>query len=200
MTVTGDYGVQLEVGDGFNVVTQSLTVSVDPPNPDAPTIANVSGAYLSSGQGHLQATTSDADGDWISSWWDVISKPTNSTVTFTDPASATTDFQVDTVGTYTFQLTTVDRTLWTQSADIVVVVTNVPVTLSIQPEGNDMLLAWPAAGFRTNYLQAAWNVSGIYSNIETNILISGNGVTNNYLDVGASTDWPARFYRVRLTP
>ena len=200
MTATGDYGVQLEVGDGFNVVTQSLTVSVDPPNPDAPTIANVSGAYLSSGQGHLQATTSDADGDWISSWWDVISKPTNSTVTFTDPASATTDFQVDTVGTYTFQLTTVDRTLWTQSADIVVAVTTVPVTLSIQPEGNDMLLAWPAAGFRTNYLQAAWNVSGIYSNIETNILISGNGVTNNYLDVGASTDWPARFYRVRLTP
>ena len=125
---------------------------------------------------------------------------TNSTVTFTDPASATTDFQVDTVGTYTFQLTTVDRTLWTQSADIVVAVTTVPVTLSIQPEGNDMLLAWPAAGFRTNYLQAAWNVSGIYSNIETNILISGNGVTNNYLDVGASTDWPARFYRVRLTP
>jgi hypothetical protein len=30
----------------------------------------------------------------------VISKPTNSTVTLADPAAATTDFQVDTVGTY----------------------------------------------------------------------------------------------------
>ena len=109
------------------MVTQSLTVSINPVNPDAPTIANASGAYLSPGRGHLQATTSDADGDWISSWWDVISKPTNSTVTFTDPAAATTGFQVDTIGTYTFQLTTVDRTLWTQLSNISVTVTNVSV-------------------------------------------------------------------------
>jgi len=45
------------------VVTQSLIVSVDPANPDAPTIANARGAYLSPGLGQLQATTSDADGD-----------------------------------------------------------------------------------------------------------------------------------------
>lgn len=200
LNVAGDYAIQLSVSDGFNVVTKNLTVTVDPPNLHAPAIANAGGAYVSPGRGHLQATTSDADGDYITSWWDVISKPTNSIVTLADPAAATTDFQVDTIGNYTFQLTTVDRTLWTQSANIVVAVTNVPVTLSIQPQGENMLLTWPAAGFRTNYLQASWNVSGIYSNIGTNILISGNGVTNNYLDAGASTNWPARFYRVRLTP
>ena len=197
LNVAGDYAIQLNVSDGFNVVTQNLTVTVDPPNLHAPTIANAGGAYVSPGQGQLQATTSDADGDWITSWWDVISKPTNSTVTLTDPSAATTGFQVDTVGTYTFQLTTVDRTLWTQSANIVVAVTNVAVTLSIQPQGNDMLLTWPTAGFRTNHLQAASNVSGTYSNIGTNILIFGNGVTNSYLDPGALTNWPSRFYRVQ---
>ena len=200
MSVAGDYGVQLEVGDGFNVVTQSLTVSVDPPNPDAPTIANVSGAYLSPGLGQLQATTSDADGDWISSWWNVVSKPTNSTVTLTDPAAPTTGFQVDTVGTYTFQLTTVDRSLWSQSGNITVTVTNVPVTLNIIAQGNNALLTWPASGYRTNLLQAVLDANGAYSQIGSNILVSGNGITNNYLDVGALTNWPSRFYRVHLMP
>ncbi len=182
------------------MVTKNLTVTVDPPNLHAPTIVNAIGAYVSPGHGHLQATTSDADGDWISSWWDEVSKRTNSTVTLTDPAAATTDFQVDTVGAYTFQLSTVDRTLWSQSGNISVMVTNVPVTLSISPQGNNLLLTWPAAGFRTNYLQAAFNVTGAYLPINSNILISGNGITNSYLDVGASTNWPARFYRVQLLP
>jgi hypothetical protein len=197
MTVAGDYAFQLNVSDGFNVVTKNLTVTVDPPNLHAPTIANVSGAYVSPGHGHLQATASDADGDWISSWWDVLSKPAGSTVMLDDPATPATDFHVDTVGTYIFQLSTVDRTLWSQSGDISITVTNVPIQLSITPLGNSMLLTWPAAGVRTNVLQAAVNVSGAYSNISSNVLISGNGVTNNFLDIGAVTNWPARFYRVQ---
>jgi len=200
MTVAGDYVFQLSVSDGFNVVTQSLTVTVDPPNLHAPAISNVSGSYVSPGLGHLQATASDADGDWISSWWDVISKPAGSIVTFDDPAAPTTDFHVDTVGTYTFQLATVDRTLWSQSGNISITVLNVPIQLSITPQGNNMLLTWPAAGVRTNVLQAALNVTGVYSNISSNILISGDGVTNNYMDAGAVTNWPVRFYRVQVWP
>ena len=38
-------------------------------------------------------------------------------------------------------------------------------------------------------------------NISPNIVITGNGdIITNYLDIGAVTNWPARFYRVRLTP
>jgi hypothetical protein len=130
LNVAGNYVFQITVSDGTTPVSQTVTVTVDPTNLHAPTQSNVSGSVVSGSHGHLAGTASDADGDWISSWWDVITKPAGSTVTFTDPAAATTDFVVDTPGTYTFQLSTVDRTLYVQSSNINVTISSVPPTIN----------------------------------------------------------------------
>jgi hypothetical protein len=73
--------------------------------------------------------------------------------------------------------------------------------LSITPQGSDVLIAWQAGAGRTNILQATPGLSAGYTNLSSNIFITGNGDTiTNYLDAGALTNWPARFYRVRLSP
>jgi len=49
-------------------------------------------------------------------------------------------------------------------------------------------------------------VAGSYStnfvDISASIVILGSGdvLPTNYLDAGAATNWPTRFYRVRLAP
>ena len=57
---------------------------------------------------------------------------------------------------------------------------------------------------RTNVLQAtAGDASGGYNtNSFTDIFTVTNtvGTTTNYLDVGAATNAPSRYYRVRLVP
>jgi hypothetical protein len=200
LNVTGDYDFRVTVSDGTTPVSDDVIVTVDPPNLHAPTIAGAGGIYVSPGRGHLQATASDADGDWIASWWNVISKPAGATVTFDDPASPATDFNVDRAGNYTFALSTVDRTLWAQSPNLNVTITNALIQItSIKPLGSDVLLTWQAGPGDTNAVQAAPNVSGIYSNLSSNILIPGGGITN-YLDAGALTNGPKRFYRVNLSP
>ncbi len=200
LNVAGDYDFRVTVSDGTTPVSDDVIVTVDPPNLHAPTIAGASGMYVSPGQGHLQATTSDADGDWIASWWNVISKPAGATVTFDDPASPITDFHVDRAGNYIFELNTVDRTLWAQSANLTVTITNALIQItSIKPQGSDVLITWQAGPGDTNAVQAAPNVSGIYSNLSPNILVPGSGITN-YLDTGVLTNWPKRFYRVNLSP
>jgi len=73
--------------------------------------------------------------------------------------------------------------------------------LSIGMQGDDVLLTWATAGGRTNAVQAASNLSGTFSNISPNIIITGSGdTTTNYLDPGAATNWPSLFYRIRLVP
>ena len=56
---------------------------------------------------------------------------------------------------------------------------------------------------RTNSLQVApGNASGSYSNGFTDLFVVTNtvGATTNYLDLGAATNAPAGYYRVRLVP
>ena len=78
--------------------------------------------------------------------------------------------------------------------------------VSVTPEGNDIAITWTTAGVRTNAVQATiGDGSGGYStnfvDISAPIVIPADGdATTNYLDPGAATNWPARFYRVRLVP
>ena len=72
---------------------------------------------------------------------------------------------------------------------------------SIVCTNNDVNITWTTAGGRTNVVQISTDLSGSYSNISPNIVITGsNETTTNYTHVGAATDFPARFYRVRLVP
>jgi T5SS/PEP-CTERM-associated repeat protein len=77
---------------------------------------------------------------------------------------------------------------------------------AVTPTGNDILLTWMMGPGATNALQAApGNVNGGFgTNGFTDIFVVTNnsaaGTVTNYLDVGAGTNMPSRYYRVRLVP
>jgi beta-glucanase (GH16 family) len=76
--------------------------------------------------------------------------------------------------------------------------------ISVLPSGIDLLVTWMTGIGRTNALQAtAGDASGGYSaNSFADIFTVTNtvGTVTNYLDAGAATNAPARYYRVRLVP
>ncbi len=74
---------------------------------------------------------------------------------------------------------------------------------SILRQGNDIQLTWTTVAGKTNVLQAANGAAdGGYSNNFTDIFTVTNTVSTvtNYLDVGAATNFSARYYRLRLLP
>ena len=73
--------------------------------------------------------------------------------------------------------------------------------LAVAREGGDLRVTWSTAGGHTNAVQAALNLGASYSDISSNVLITGSGdTTTNYLDLGGATNAASRFYRVRLVP
>lgn len=69
--------------------------------------------------------------------------------------------------------------------------------VSILPQGNDILLTWQTAPGKTNALQSGLSPSN-YADVF--IVTNTVGATTNYLDAGAMTNTPARYYRVRVVP
>jgi hypothetical protein len=77
---------------------------------------------------------------------------------------------------------------------------------SVAREGNDLLITWLMAPGQTNALQvSSGGIHGIYETngfvdifIVTNNTIAGS--LTNYLDIGAATNKPSRYYRARLSP
>jgi hypothetical protein len=68
-------------------------------------------------------------------------------------------------------------------------------------EGDDIRLTWQTVGGKTNFVQATSDVNTNFMDITPAIAITGAGVTStNYLDLGAATNFPSLFYRVRLVP
>lgn len=64
-------------------------------------------------------------------------------------------------------------------------------------QGSDVLITWRAGGGRTNVLQAARSLLGVYFNISPNIVIPDVGdVVTNCLDKGAAINTIGRVYRV----
>jgi T5SS/PEP-CTERM-associated repeat protein len=78
--------------------------------------------------------------------------------------------------------------------------------VSLTQEGSNMRISWPSIGGRSYAVQVtAGDSAGGYTNnftdLSPTIVIPGASLlTTNYLDVGAATNTPARFYRVRLVP
>jgi T5SS/PEP-CTERM-associated repeat protein len=88
----------------------------------------------------------------------------------------------------------------------IVLDTNTFRITSIAQQGNDMLITWLMAPGATNALQAA--VGAADGSYTTNgfsdiFMVTNNttvGTVTNYLDLGAATSTPARYYRARLVP
>ena len=73
--------------------------------------------------------------------------------------------------------------------------------LSIAPNGSDLNVTWQTAGGKTNSLQATGSMGIGYTNVSPNLIIQGTGdTTMNWLDPGAYTNQPSRFYRIQLVP
>ncbi len=73
--------------------------------------------------------------------------------------------------------------------------------ISVTPEGSDICITWMCGSGRTNAVQSASDLIIGYSDISSNIILTGVGVVStNFCDVGAATNTPAYFYRVRLVP
>ena len=70
--------------------------------------------------------------------------------------------------------------------------------------GNDVLISWMTGVCKTNALQ--WSAGAPDGSYNTNnfanlfIVTNTTGGVTNYLDLGGATNFPARYYRVRLVP
>ena len=74
---------------------------------------------------------------------------------------------------------------------------------SIARQGNGFRITWTTGVGTTNALQVApGDAYGAYSNNFIDLFGVTNtvGATNNYLDASAATNFPARYYRIRLVP
>jgi len=76
--------------------------------------------------------------------------------------------------------------------------------IAITPQGTNLVITWKTAGVRTNVVQAAAGGgygTNAFGDISGPIVINVSGDTvTNYTDIGGATNFPARFYRVRLAP
>jgi hypothetical protein len=77
---------------------------------------------------------------------------------------------------------------------------------SVTREGNNLRITWLMAPGQTNALQvSSGGPHGAYTtNIFTDLFTVTNNTTagtlTNYLDIGAATNKPSRYYRARLSP
>jgi hypothetical protein len=76
---------------------------------------------------------------------------------------------------------------------------------AISRSGNNIQITWQSPGGVTNAVQAANGGPGGSYNTNFNdlasFILTGNSpITTNYLDIGGATNFPARYYRVRLVP
>jgi hypothetical protein len=76
--------------------------------------------------------------------------------------------------------------------------------ITVTPRGTNVIVTWKTAGVRTNVVQARaggdYATNG-FADISGPIIInvSGDSITN-FTDIGGATNFPARYYRVRLMP
>jgi O-glycosyl hydrolase len=129
MTVAGDYLFTIEVSDPTHTVVRELTVPVYPSNPSAPVISSAvalpANVILPDDTTLLSVNTSDADGDQLSHWWSVKSKPAGSSPEFSAQSLPSTNVTgLTAAGTYIFTLSVVDRTRFAKRDVTVTVLDN----------------------------------------------------------------------------
>jgi len=128
MAVAGDYVFNLELSDPTHTASESLTVTVHPQNPSAPVILNAVASpatiAIPSDGTSLSAATSDPDGDPVSHWWSVKSKPAGTVPAFSAQGSSSTNVGgLTEPGVYVFTLSVVDRTRFSKR-DVTVTVSD----------------------------------------------------------------------------
>jgi predicted RNase H-like HicB family nuclease len=191
MDASGTYLVTVTDSNGCTSAAGSTTATVNP-NPPTPTADN-NGPIVEGSTLNLMASTVN-----------------NTTYSWTGPngfASADQNPSISnatSAASGTYLVTVTDSNGCTSAAgSTTVLVTALQIT-SITTQGSDVLITWATTGGTTNALQATPGNPGYNTNfvdISGPLLILGSGdTTTNYVDPGAATNSPAKFYRVRLVP
>jgi hypothetical protein len=72
---------------------------------------------------------------------------------------------------------------------------------SLTVDDTNVLIGWQTVGGRTNVVQTASSLTGVFADLSPPLVIPGSGdVIADYSDYGGGTNLPARFYRVRPVP
>jgi O-glycosyl hydrolase len=190
MTIAGNYVFKLSVSDPTHIVSRNITVTVYPVN-NAPVITNVSAnpaiVVLPVQSTLLSAITSDPDGDTITHWWMVTSAPAGANPIFSLQGERITQVSNLTIpGTYVFMLRVIDRTLFTQKNDTVIVKPD--TTVNNICAGSNAIFKTSIVGTGITYQWQQDTGAGfinldnnsIYSGVTTNILTLTNPSTSYY--------------------
>jgi large repetitive protein len=110
-----------------------------------------------------------------------------------------------TPGSATFTVLATDSNGYPGTQQYTVATSGAFAITAVAKQGNDIRVTWNCGGGYTNILQstqtaaAAGYSSNLFFDVSPLIIMGGVGQsTTNYLDIGAATNSPARFYRVRL--
>jgi hypothetical protein len=110
-----------------------------------------------------------------------------------------------TPGSATFTMLATDSNSYPGTQQYTVVTSGPFAITAIATQGDDIHVTWKCAGGYTNILQSTLTAAGngyssnLFFDVSPLIIMGGVGQsTTNYLDAGAATNSPARFYRVRL--
>ena len=136
-----------------------------------------------------QAQLTDTDNDGMPNWWEVTFGFNSNNAT-----DAAKDADGDGFSNLQEFLAGADPTNSSSAFRITTVVRS----------NNDIRVTWTMGSNKTNALQRATGGAGggYNTNNFVNIFIVTNtvGTVTNYVDIGAATNVPARYYRVRLVP
>lgn len=188
---SGPYSVTIIDSNGCPSAAGSTTATVNP-TPDAPTAGN-NGPILVGNTLNLTASTL-----------------TGGTYNWTGPNGfASTDQNpsipnATSVASGTYGVTVTDTNGCTSAAGSTTALVATPRITSITRQDSDILITWETIGGTTNTVQATpgnpdYNTN--FVDISAPLFILGSGDTStNYVDSGAATNSPVKFYRVRLVP
>jgi hypothetical protein len=122
----------------------------------------------------------------------------------TNPTFTIPNVQLTNAGSYSVIITDCVGTVTSVVTSSVATLTVLSFGITaIAREGDNIRIAWAMGAGKTNALQRAGGAAdGSYSNNFADFFTVTNtvGTTTNYLDVGAATNTPALYYRVRLVP
>jgi hypothetical protein len=186
----GTYLVTITDSNGCVSAAGSTTATVNP-TPAAPTAGN-NGPIIEGNTLNLTASTVSG----VTYGW---TGPNSFTSTNQNPSVS----NATSAASGLYSVTVTDSNGCTAVSSTTALVTALRIT-TITLQGSDIQITWLTSGGTTDELQEVQGAPGYTTNFidfAGPFVILGSGDTStNYIDLGAATNSPAKFYRVRLVP
>lgn len=185
--VTADFSSNSISGSGSAMLTFQVAPEAEPGTYLIPVTA-VSGALLHSTNLTLTIFYADSDGDGVPDWW--TQKFFNhADGQAADQSRADDDADGDGMSNLAEYVSGTDPMDSTSYLHM----------LNVETQGDDKFISWSAIGGVSYVLQIATNLPDGFFDLSPVITLDQDG-TASFTDVGAATNSPERFYRVRVVP